>query len=150
MDLWTARRIAVDRGGGGNFAQGGSGASGRGCESASASGHYGPAPVTPVPDVEAPKTPELNPPGDRRANGWAVVVAAYGARGPAEKRAQEMAKRWPKFKVNIFEPESEKARHLVVIGTNLSEDAAKALRARAISSGMPRDTYIKRFATGQQ
>jgi eukaryotic-like serine/threonine-protein kinase len=121
-----------------------------------------PAPLPTIPEAEAPKATEgpqtgeaksgktVAPAGDRRANGWAVVVAAYGARGPADKRVSELAKRWPRFKFDVFEPASEKARHMVVIGTNLSEDNAKALRARAIASGLPRDTYIKRFATGQE
>jgi hypothetical protein len=119
-----------------------------------------PAPVVTTPEPEAPKSPEVTrsptPPAtdarprDRKADGWAVVVGAYTARGPAEKRAREMSKKWPKFKVDVFEPASEKAGHMVVIGTNLSEDAAKALRARAISSGLPRDTYIKRFEPPRQ
>jgi hypothetical protein len=32
-----------------------------------------------------------------------------------------------------------------VIGQNLSEDQANALRKRAVASGLPRDTYVKRF-----
>jgi len=83
---------------------------------------------------------------DPRLDGWAVVVASYGSRGPAEKRVRELGRRWPKFSFDVFEPGSEKARHLVVVGKNLSEEKAEALRKRALASGLPRDTYIKRFA----
>jgi len=57
---------------------------------------------------------------------------------------QEMSRRFPKFKVSVFEQNSDRARFLVVLGQNLSEDAAEALRQRAVRSGLPRDTYIKR------
>jgi hypothetical protein len=120
-----------------------------------------PLPEAPVPQVPA-KVPEaalLNPPspapaagraiaptGDRRADGWAVVVAAYGIRQPAEKRVRELEKKWPAFTFKVLEPASEKARYLIVIGSNLPEDRAEALHKRAIASGLARDAYIKRFA----
>jgi cell division protein FtsN len=81
----------------------------------------------------------------RRADGWSVVVASYRSRTPAEKRAHDMARRWPKFNANIFEQKADRTYYLVVIGQNLSEDQAQALRKRAVASGLPRDTYVKRF-----
>jgi hypothetical protein len=56
-----------------------------------------------------------------------------------------MARRWPKFNTNVFEQKADKTYYLVVIGQNLSEDQAQALRKRAVGSGLPRDTYVKRF-----
>jgi hypothetical protein len=50
--------------------------------------------------------------------------------------------------VEVFEAASEKARHLVVLGTDLPQDQADALRKRAIASGMPHDTYIKKLGPG--
>ncbi|HEX4274901.1 MAG TPA: protein kinase [Bryobacteraceae bacterium] len=80
----------------------------------------------------------------RRSSGWAVIVAAYGARGPAEKRLRSMAGKWPKFQWTVFQQQAEKTYYLVVVGQNLSEDDAEALRKRAIQSGLPRDAYIKK------
>jgi hypothetical protein len=40
---------------------------------------------------------------------------------------------------------AEKTHYLLVLGENLSEDQAEALRKRAVESGLPRDTYIKRL-----
>jgi hypothetical protein len=45
----------------------------------------------------------------------------------------------------VFEQKAGKTFYLVVIGQNLSEDQANALRKRAVASGLPRDTYVKRF-----
>ncbi len=41
-------------------------------------------------------------------------------------------------------PRAEKTHYLVVLGQNLSEDQPEELRKRAVDSGVPRDTYIKR------
>jgi eukaryotic-like serine/threonine-protein kinase len=102
-----------------------------------------PAPaVNPAPKEVTKTVPEAT---DRRATGWSVVVASYALRSAAENRERELAQKWPKFKVSVFEPKTEKAHYLVVIGRNLSEDEAEALRQRAVSAGLPRDTYIKRF-----
>jgi len=84
-------------------------------------------------------------PDDRKASGWSVIVAAYGSRDAAGKRMREMAKKWPRFEISVSEPHGEKAAYLVVLGRDLSEDQAEALRKRAVGSGLPRDTYIKRL-----
>ena len=73
-----------------------------------------------------------------------MIVGAYGFREPAEKRAREMASKWPNFEISVLEAQSEKTHYLVVLGKNLSEDEAEALRKRAVEAGLPRQTYIKR------
>lgn len=101
-----------------------------------------PAPLPPpAPEVKAPVSDK----GARRATGWSVIVAAYNARGPAEKRQQKLAKRWTKFNLGIQQQQAGRTVYFVVLGQNLSEAQAQALRKRAISSGLPRDTYIKRI-----
>jgi hypothetical protein len=82
--------------------------------------------------------------GGRKADGWWVIVAAYNSREAAEKRMRAIAKRWPNFHVALSEPQSEKTRYVITLGQGLSEDQAEALRKRAVASGLPRDTYIKR------
>jgi serine/threonine protein kinase len=80
------------------------------------------------------------------AEGWAVVAATYGSRGPAEKRMREMTRRWPKFEVSVVEQDQAgKTYYLVTLGQNLSENRADSLRKSAVASGLPRDTYIKKF-----
>jgi hypothetical protein len=45
----------------------------------------------------------------------------------------------------VFQQRSaEKTYYLVMLGQNLSEDAADSLRKQAVASGLPKDTYIKR------
>jgi hypothetical protein len=106
-----------------------------------------PPAAAPEPPVRSHAEPtHASPPvAGRRGSGWSVVVASYGSRGPAEKRERELARRWPKFNVNLFEQHAGKTYYLVVVGQNLSEDEANAVRRRAIASGLPRDTYIRKF-----
>ncbi len=95
------------------------------------------AAVTPKPPPPAP-IPHASP-----SKGWVVVAASYAARGPAEKRAHQIAKRWPRFHPEVFQPSAQ--HNLVILGKNLSQDKAENLRKRARQSGLPRDVYIKRF-----
>jgi hypothetical protein len=81
----------------------------------------------------------------RKADGWFVIVGAYGSRDAAEKWMHGLAKRWPALHLNISEHSSERAPWLVTLGENLSEDEAESLRARAIHAGLPHDAYIKRI-----
>jgi hypothetical protein len=102
-----------------------------------------PAPpaVTQPPAVEKP-----SPLGTaaHRAQGWSVITAAYGNREAAEKRANEMQTRFSKFNISVVDQNTDRARFLVVLGQNLSENEAESLRQRAVRSGLPHDTYIKR------
>ena len=76
---------------------------------------------------------------------WFVVIATYSQRQAADHRAREITKKWPRFPAQVVAPASESHRFLVVIGSNLSENAAEALRQRGRGAGLPRDAYITRF-----
>jgi hypothetical protein len=92
----------------------------------------------------APVTPSIAPSSQPQADGWSVIAAAYGSREPAETRARAIAKRWPRFHSSVSRMQTGKAHYVVVLGENLSQDAAKALRNRAVAAGLPRDTYISK------
>jgi cell division septation protein DedD len=100
------------------------------------------SPAVTAPRAEAP--PAASRLDARKASGWSVIVGAYGSREPAEKWMRAMKKKWPSFEISLLETQAEKTRYLVVLGQNLSEDRAEALRQRAVEAGLPRSTYIKR------
>ena len=81
----------------------------------------------------------------RKADGWFVIVGAYGSRDAAEKQMNSLAKHWPAFHLRVSERSSERAPWLVTLGENLSEDEAESVRARAVHAGLPHDAYIKRI-----
>jgi len=108
-------------------------------------------PATPTPQepsVAAPSKPappvileqSVSPTGT-----WYVVAATYTQKKDAEKRANSITSRWPRFKAEVFSPPMEdgKPYYLVILGSNLSQKDAVALQQRAIAAGMPVDTYIQ-------
>jgi hypothetical protein len=99
-------------------------------------------PATPEPTVKHKSSPATR---GKSSDGWSVIVAAYIAREPAENRRKEMAQRWPSFQWSVFQQQAGKTYYLVVVGQNLSQDQAETLRSRALASGLPRDTYIKKL-----
>jgi len=74
-----------------------------------------------------------------------VVAATYTQKKDAEKRVHSIMSRWSHFKAEVFSPpmDDEKPYYLVILGSNLSQKAAVAVRQRAIAAGMPADTYIQ-------
>jgi len=112
------------------------------------------APATPAETPQPAPSQNANRPGaagitaratERKSSGWSVIVGAYRSRELAEKRMREMTKKWPNFQITVIESPGEKTPYLLVLGQNLSEDQAKALRQRAFQSRLPGDTYIKRL-----
>jgi serine/threonine protein kinase len=97
-------------------------------------------PAEPAPPV----TPKRLEPV-RRNESWYVVAATYTRKADAERRAQSMTSKWPSFKAEIYSPpvETEKPYYLVILGSNLSQEAAVELQQRAIAGGLPKDTYIQ-------
>ncbi|HEU5020655.1 MAG TPA: SPOR domain-containing protein [Bryobacteraceae bacterium] len=98
------------------------------------------ATTTPLPPTPAPGVSTAAP---QTAEGWSVIVAAYAEREAAEKRMRAMAARWPRFNPTVLHPGTGRTHYIVVLGTNLSQEKADALRKRAVAAGFPRDAYIK-------
>ncbi len=95
----------------------------------------------PPPPAPAP------PPPQRKAGAWFVVAATYAQQKDAENRAHWMARKWPEFKTEVYSPplQNEKPYYLVVIGSNLTQNAAAQLKDRARAAGLALDAYITHF-----
>ncbi len=118
-----------------------------------------PAPKTTVPPKPAPfdvprkpvpqplPTPKVAPKASARldARGWFVVVASYSREADAAQRAQYLNRRYPQFKLSVFPPSAIDTHYLVILGSGLTADSAESLRQRAVASGLPPDTYIKKY-----
>jgi hypothetical protein len=99
--------------------------------------------IKPSPVERASRT-QSEAPLTKHLAGWDVVVASYADRGAAEHRAQKLAKRWRNFKPEVVAEPGARTLYLVLIGQGLTQDRATEIRRRAVSSGMPRDTYVRR------
>ena len=100
-------------------------------------------PSAPAPRKPAP--PVIREPSESPNGTWYVVAATYTQKKDAEKRVHSIMSRWSHFKAEVFSPpmDDEKPYYLVILGSNLSQKAAVAVRQRAIAAGMPADTYIQ-------
>ena len=102
--------------------------------------------------VEAPiqkaSAPTPITPTPKKSGTWFVVLATYAQKESAERRALQLARRWSGFKPEAYAPplQSQKPYYLVVIGSNLSQEAAAALKERARAAGLAPDAYVTRFS----
>ncbi|MDQ6706780.1 MAG: SPOR domain-containing protein, partial [Acidobacteriota bacterium] len=79
--------------------------------------------------------------GATAGHGWFVVANTYTKRQDAEKRVVAMKRQWPNFEPEVY-PTGKSPFYLVILGNDISQQAASALQAQARAAGLPRDTYI--------
>jgi hypothetical protein len=112
--------------------------------SAAATASTFPQRVEAAPPTLAPPTATSD--RERKSGSWFVVVATYAQKEAAERKAESLAKKWPRFKLETYTPQLQgKQYSLVVIGSHLTQKSALELQQRARSSGMARDAYITQF-----
>lgn len=104
--------------------------------------------------VKAPAALAVQPAAKAAAmpsgHGWFVVVASYTREVDAAQMARTLGRRFPDFKPSVFPPSLIDTHYLVIIGSGLSQERAESMRQRAVASGLPGDTYIKRYPSGSK
>jgi hypothetical protein len=73
------------------------------------------------------------------------VVASYSREPDAQTEARTLSRRFSQFHFSVFPPSLIDTHYLVIIGSGLGQDGADSLRERAVSAGLPQDTYIKKY-----
>jgi hypothetical protein len=99
-----------------------------------------PVRATPPPVVAPQKVATPQKRGDQF-----VIVATYNRIEDARKRAKSITSRWPAFQADVHSVKPNQPPYLVIIGANLSKEAAQQLQQKARASGLPRDTYYQSF-----
>jgi len=74
---------------------------------------------------------------------WRVVVYTYRRRSEAEQRAGDVARRYPQLRPAVMATRG--GDFLVTVGGAMSREQALALRGRAVSLGLPQDSYAQNF-----
>jgi hypothetical protein len=90
--------------------------------------------------VEEPATSKAELPG----TDWAVVAAIYKDYEAADRRARNIAA-GSAFRATVHPPKGQGARYMVVLASGLTQGKANQTRERAISGGLPGDTYVTRL-----
>ena len=75
---------------------------------------------------------------------WRVVAFTYNREEQAQHKADAIAQQHPDLRPEVFAPKG-RAPYLVALGGWMSVDEASALRNRARSEGLPRDTYTQNY-----
>lgn len=83
--------------------------------------------------------------GSPPKNVWFVIVGSYLHLESAKAQADQINAGYEEFKASVYEPYGYNPNYAVVIGANLTQSEAKALRDKAVKAGFPKDTYFKTF-----
>jgi hypothetical protein len=75
---------------------------------------------------------------------WHVIVYTYTHEDAAQRRAAEIAQRYPQLEPQVFSPHG-RAPYFVALGGAMDRDAAMARRDAARKAGLPRDTYAQNY-----
>jgi len=79
--------------------------------------------------------------GKRQDNTWLVVVSSHARAQDAAAATQQLAKKFPEFKTEVYAPDGNNSLYLVTVGAYLTLPEAKALEDKAIKAGLPKDTH---------
>ena len=75
---------------------------------------------------------------------WHVVVYTYTHESAAQRKAAEMAAKYPQFEPQVFSPTGH-APFLVVLGGGMNRQEAFTRREAALAAGLPKDTYAQNY-----
>jgi hypothetical protein len=103
-----------------------------------------PSPARVVDSPAAAARHRTTPAADAKGS-WAVIAATYSNFSAAEKRAKELRELSPRLHAHVFPREGAGKRYYVVLGSNLTQDAAQKLRELATSLGAPKDSYVTKL-----
>lgn len=105
------------------------------------------APET-VKSAATPATPASTKPSEETQTGkrsiWHVVVYTYLHQEAAQRKATELAAKYPQFAPQVFSPTGH-APYLVALGSGMSRQEAFSRREAALAAGLPKDTYIQNY-----
>jgi eukaryotic-like serine/threonine-protein kinase len=75
---------------------------------------------------------------------WRVIAYTYNREDQAKQKAASLAGKAPGLNPEVFSPTGH-APYLVSLGGPMSRDQAGAVRSKAITAGLPHDTYIQNY-----
>jgi hypothetical protein len=83
--------------------------------------------------------------GAQPKNVWFVIAGSFTSLDRAKAYAGKINKGFADFHADVYAPYLDNPNYTVVIGAHLTQADAKALRDKAISAGLNKQTYYKTF-----
>jgi hypothetical protein len=99
--------------------------------------------ATPSKVVEAKGTESKR---DFPGTNWAVVAAIYSKYDAAEQRARSVNG----FHATVFPAKGEGSKYMVLLGSGLTYENARAIRDQATAAGLPSDTYVTKLSIAEK
>lgn len=78
-------------------------------------------------------------------NVWFVIAGSFSSLDNARASAATINSKFPGFHADVYAPYPDDPFYTVVIGAQLTEEDAQALRDRAVKAGLGNQTYYKTF-----
>ena len=104
-----------------------------------------PAPAATRPAAPVPAAPPAAAVAATASHaGWYVIAYTYNREDQARTRAARLNARHSAVNAQVFSP-SGHAPYLVSLGGAMSKDEARDVLRQARRSGMPRDTFVRRY-----
>ena len=105
-----------------------------------------PAPDPPVAKPDPAPAVTRRPAAPARID-WRVIAYTYNRREHAEHKVETINREKPGFHASVFAPKGpNQAPFFVSLGGRMTREAALALRRKARSKGLPRDTFARNFS----
>jgi serine/threonine protein kinase len=100
-----------------------------------------------VADTKPSPIPEKNRQASRsdQPTIWRVVVYTYANRQAAEKKAHSINEKNPEWRAAVFAPKGDRAPYYISLSGRMTYAEAERLQKRAVSKGLPRDTFVRNF-----
>ena len=77
---------------------------------------------------------------------WRLVAYTYDHQDQAQHKVDEINQAHPELAASVFSPDGSGGHYLVTLGGPMDRDQAFRLREKALSAGMPQDSYAQNFA----
>lgn len=107
-----------------------------------------PAPTAPAPaSSPSPARTVAAEPVHRLSHGnWRLVAYTYNKLDHATRKKNEINRRWPAFKAEVFSLQSNLPPFLVTLGGPMAREDALGLRSQALRAGLPKDMYVQNYS----
>lgn len=103
-------------------------------------------PSTRAVPVEPLDAQESTASGPAARSVWRVVAYTYDHQDQAQHKVDEINRAHPELAASVFSPNGNGGHYLVTLGGPMDRDQAFRLREKALSAGMPQDSYAQNFA----
>ncbi len=83
--------------------------------------------------------------GSTSKNLWFVIAGSHQNVEDARAQAEQITRRGKGFKAEVYAPYSGNPYYAVVVGAYLARDEAQQMQQKAVTSGLPKDTFVWTF-----